>query len=197
MSPAARREYFDALASRWDAIPSPPGAGEGVRRFLASVVAPAHRRVLDVGCGTGLLAPGLLEGPRRVVELDFAFGMLAEDRRKHPDPRLAFVCADAARLPFRGACFDLVLCFGILPHLERPEQALRELLGVLRPGGRLAVGHLMGSEALNAFHASLDGPVNQDRLPAAGDLARLFEKLGARVVAAAEAADSYLVSVET
>jgi ubiquinone/menaquinone biosynthesis C-methylase UbiE len=196
MNPAAKRDYFNALAQRWDSIPQPPDAGERVGRFLANVVRPGDRRILDIGCGTGLLVSGLLDGPRRIVELDFAFEMLAGNKRKHADSRVGYVCADAARLPFRGACFDLVLCFGIVPHLERPEPALKELLGLLHPGGRLAVGHLMGSETLNAFHASLDGPVNRDHLPAAAELALMFENLGARVVTAAEAADSYLVSVE-
>ena len=196
MKPTARREYFNSLAPRWDNIPAPPDAGERVRRFLDGVVRPEHQRVLDIGCGTGLLVPGLLADSRRIVELDFAPGMLAENRRKHPGARVSHVCSDAEQLPFAGPCFDLVLCFGVLPHFERPAHALGELLGLLRPGGRLAVGHLMGSQALNAFHASLEGPVNRDQLPAAGELARLFEDLGARIVAAAETADSYLVSVE-
>lgn len=196
MGTAAKRDYFNALAAGWDGIPRPPDAELRVERFLKRAVRPGDRRVLDIGCGTGLLVSGLLNGARRVVELDFAFQMLAANRRKHLNAGVTFVCADAEKLPFRSGCFDLVLCFGILPHLERLEDALAGLLAILRPGGRLAAGHPMGSEALNAFHASLEGPVNRDRLPAAADLARRFENLGARVAEADEAPDSYLVIVE-
>ena len=56
-------------------------------------------------------------GAECVVEVDFAVEMLRENARKFADRRVSRVCADALRLPAASGAFDLVLCFGILPHL--------------------------------------------------------------------------------
>jgi ubiquinone/menaquinone biosynthesis C-methylase UbiE len=199
MSILAKRDYFNSLASRWDFLPSPPDAAERVGRFVRRVVRPADRLILDLGCGTGILVGPLLEAggsARQILEVDLAVEMLRQNKRKWTDRRVHGVCAEALRLPFREGSFDLLLCFGVVPHLGPIEAALESLLRYLRPGGTLAVGHLMGSEALNAFHGSLQGPVNQDKLPAAGALSSLLERLGALPLCAEEAPDWYLVEAE-
>jgi SAM-dependent methyltransferase len=180
-------------------LPCPPDAPAKVERFVRTVVRPGDRLVLDVGCGTGILLGCLLDmdgGCHRVIEVDVAEEMLRENRRKWAGERVERVCAEALRLPFLEGSFDLVLCFGILPHLGPAGPALAGLLRCLRPGGSLAVGHLMGSHALNAFHASLDGPVNQDQLLPADTLSAILEDLGASVLRAEERPDWYLLQAE-
>ncbi|HSW49261.1 MAG TPA: methyltransferase domain-containing protein, partial [Bryobacteraceae bacterium] len=99
-------------------------------------------------------------------------------------------------LPARSESFDLVLCFGILPHLEDSQEALKELLRVLRPGGALSVGHLAGSRELNAFHGSLNGPVAGDVLPESGALARALAVAGAVQIQTEEDLGWYFVRAE-
>jgi len=156
------------------------------------------RRVLDVGCGTGILLEALLEAcPQAdLTEMDLAEDMLKTNAAKWPEPRIHRVCADGARLPFAVACFDLVLCFGVLPHFEDLRGALGELRRVLRPGGALAVGHLMGSAELNALHRSLGGPVAGDVLPPSPELAAELSRLGMERIEAHETADGYFVRGE-
>ena len=103
------------------------------------------------------------------------------------------MCADARYPPFRESSFDLVLCINALPHLAPIHETLRRLIACLRPGGLLSVGHLMGSEVLNAFHASLGGPVAEDLLPDACDLAGTLASLGVQVVCQEEDPGWYLV----
>jgi 2-polyprenyl-3-methyl-5-hydroxy-6-metoxy-1,4-benzoquinol methylase len=196
MSNHAIRQHFNQLASQWDSLPGAEDTAARVERFVRAAAAPSDRLVLDVGCGTGILLNSLLDSDRRVVELDSAEQMLRENRRKWTDPRLRWVCGEALSLPLAAARFDAVLCFGVLPHLGAPEAALGHLLAHLRPGGALAIGHLMDSETLNAFHASLEGPVNRDHLVPARDLAVIIERLGARVLAAEEAPGWYFVRAE-
>ena len=74
--------------------------------------------------------------------------------------------------------------------------ALRQILRVLRPGGVICVGHLMGSSELNAFHGSLEGPVAVDFLPPAAALARMLKELGAVVIEAEETSEWYFVRAE-
>lgn len=195
-----KREWFDRLAAAWDSLPGQPQTAARAETFLRKIVDSRHARILDAGAGTGVLVEPLLrlpEPPELIVELDFAPGMLAENRRKHgAHPQVRMVCGDICAPPFPAAFFDAVIVFSALPHIENKKGALEALLRVLRPGGRLAVGHLMGSEALNAMHATIGGAVAEDRLPPARELAALCEQLGAKVAAAAESAEEYRVVAE-
>lgn len=195
-----KRAWFDELAPRWDALPGQPETAARVETFLRKVVGAGCARVVDAGAGTGVLVPALLALPRPpelIVELDFALAMLGENRRKHGRAGcVRWVCGDLCAPPLSEAGFDAVLCFSALPHVEDKPLALGRLLALLRPGGRLAVGHLMSSEALNAMHASIGGAVGQDRLPPARELARMCESLGARVVLAEENDAEYTVVAE-
>ena len=194
-----KRAYFNRLAADWDKLPSMEDAAAKVQRYVMQSAVRSGRRVLDVGCGTGILLAAVLErlpGVECVVELDFALEMLQRNARKFPDPRVRRVCADAMRLPAASGSFDLVLCFGILPHLKDGRAALEELLRVLRPGGALSVGHLAGSRELNAFHGSLDGPVSGDVLAASDVLARALTDCGAVRIETEEDPGWYFVRAE-
>lgn len=199
MSSTAKRQHFNELAPRWDQLPRPDDALPKVEEFVGRACRSNAARLLDVGCGTGVLLPYVLKASpliRCVVELDLAEEMLRENARKVPDPRVARICADAQTLPFSDASFDLVLCFGVLPHFADLQAGLDELWRVLRLSGRLAVGHLMGSAELNAFHQSMGEPVARDTLLPAESLAQMLRQLEATVVAAEEKPGWYFVEVQ-
>jgi ubiquinone/menaquinone biosynthesis C-methylase UbiE len=100
----------------------------------------AGQRVLDVACGTGVLAREAVKhvGPSGAVTgLDRNEGMLAVARREAPDVEWQLGRAEA--LPFDAATFDAVVSqFGLM-FFEDQTAALEEMWRVLRPGGRLAV----------------------------------------------------------
>jgi SAM-dependent methyltransferase len=192
-----KREFFNGLSARWDGFPSSPDTPEKLARFVSRAVPPSARRVLDAGCGTGILLDPLNAcgvALETVVELDAAELMLAQNRLKlEGQPGVSHVCADARSLPFPPASFDAVLCFNALPHLAPMPVALKGMLDCLRPAGLLSVGHLMGSECLNAFHAGTGGAVAHDHLPNAERLRALLAGMDAEVVCAEEASDWYFV----
>jgi demethylmenaquinone methyltransferase/2-methoxy-6-polyprenyl-1,4-benzoquinol methylase len=115
------------------------------RRIVARTLQPLlveGARILDVACGTGDLALALTSaGARRIVGLDFCRPMLEVARRKVEleSRAIPFVEGDALRLPFGDEAFDVVtIAFG-LRNLSGVSEGLRELLRVLKPGGRVAV----------------------------------------------------------
>jgi ubiquinone/menaquinone biosynthesis C-methylase UbiE len=196
MSTTSKRRHFNELAPRWDQLPGPSDEFHKVEEFVVRASQASAMQILDVGSGTGILLPYLLRAcPQAtcVVELDFAEEMLRENARKVRDQHVARLCADAQALPFPDGCFDLVLCFAVLPHLVDLEAALKELSRVLCPSGGFAVGHLMGSAELNALHHSLGEPIAHDTLPPAESLAQKLCQLGATVLAAEERPGWYFV----
>ncbi|RJG09128.1 methyltransferase domain-containing protein [Pseudomonas cavernicola] len=110
------------------------------RRVAAEAGIEPGERVLDVACGTGVLACAAAEivGPGgAVVGLDPNEEMLAVARRK--SARVEWQVGRAEALPFPDESFDAVVSqFGFM-FFEDRRAALREMLRVLRPGGRLAV----------------------------------------------------------
>lgn len=121
-------------------------------------------RVLDVACGTGVLACAAAEmaGPKgSVVGLDPNVDMLSVARRKNT--RIEWSEGRAEALPFPDGSFDAVVSqFGLMFFDDRPA-ALSEMMRVLRSGGRLAVavcdslGHSPGYDTLAKLLQSLFG----------------------------------------
>jgi ubiquinone/menaquinone biosynthesis C-methylase UbiE len=96
--------------------------------------------ILDAGAGTGNVTRLLAVPGARVIGIDFCEPALVQCRRKVPTAELRQ--ADMTQpLPFESASFDKVACSVTLHFLapDRQPFALRELLRVLRPGGRLAL----------------------------------------------------------
>jgi len=125
--------FYDApLVQRLTYRPEQDAVLDGLRQAT-------HGRVLDVGCGTGLLAARLgreLPGTS-VVGCDFSRGMLAQASRNARQASL--VQGSAVALPFRPASFEAVVSTEAFHWFPDQDAALRELYRVLVPGGRLFV----------------------------------------------------------
>ena len=91
-------------------------------------------RIGEFGCGQSLFYDALREYDPSPVFLDISMNAL---RTIDYGLRLR---ADLARLPFRAAVFDRILCIGVLHHLPERAPSFREIARVLRPGGRLILG---------------------------------------------------------
>ena len=123
---AARGDYHRTLDPSWDYYPTYLAKLDAVRAYLNAL--PADARVLDAGCGEGVL----------VDEYAARLHITGVDAHYVSD---RVTSASLTALPFPGASFDRALCLDVLEHLAYEEQprALAELFRVLRPGGELLV----------------------------------------------------------
>ena len=140
---------FDRLTPLFDSVAAVAVRDHAIKRRVISHAEIADgERVLDIGCGTGTLAiraaraaPGV-----SVTGLDADETILARARRKAADASLdiEFDQGMADSLPYPDASFDLVLSTLFFHHLpdETKHETARELVRVLRPGGRFVVGDL-------------------------------------------------------
>lgn len=161
---------------------------DAVRRHL-----PPQGRILDVGCGSALVADRIVDLPAYYLGLDFGGHHIRYAATKYTDRdgplRASFVRGDGQRLPVADASVDVVVLSEVIEHLVQPELAVWEVARVLRPGGVLVmttnnaselplkspISHLFAwlEKAVGATHPRLISlrpwvwpwPVDRDLLP--------------------------------
>lgn len=129
---------FDGVAKRYDLTNTVISIGQDRYWRWATRHALALRpgeRVLDLAAGTGVSTVDLAKSGAWVVAADFSQGMLAAGRHR----KVPMVAADAMALPFEDESFDAVTIAYGLRNVADPDLALREMLRVTKPGGRLVV----------------------------------------------------------
>ena len=131
---------FDGVAARYDIVNDVLALGQTRvwRNMVVRAINPQPGdRILDLAAGTGTSSAPFAERGAEVVPCDFSLGMLEVGKRRQPS--LPFVAGDALNLPFRDNAFDAVtISFG-LRNVQDTERALREMLRVTKPGGKIVV----------------------------------------------------------
>ena len=151
-----------------------PGFFAPAAEALVELVAPEPgERVLDVACGTGVVARQA--APRvgaagRVVGLDLNEGMLHVARSVAADirPPIEWRRADAADMPLADAEFDVALCQQALQFMPDAATVLAEMHRVLAPGGRMALSVCRSIEFAPAYVA-LAGVLRRHLGPGIGE----------------------------
>ncbi len=136
-SAAVQRRLWSADPEGWAAF-SEPHTRPLFLAVLDAVGAGPGTRLLDLGCGTGLLPAFAHDRGAEVVGLDIAPALLAVADRLVPEVELHV--ADLQRLPFPDASFDAVTGVNAFQFAADPVAAIAEAARVLKPGGRLGVG---------------------------------------------------------
>lgn len=95
-----------------------------------------HHRVLEVGCGTGLLTKELTRSGAKVFSLDISQDLLKLAKDKAGDEKIVFFCSSAYELGFKENAFDYVVGMSVLHHLDI-DKALKEFSRVLKDGGKI------------------------------------------------------------
>jgi SAM-dependent methyltransferase len=134
------RQLFDTKASTWSAKYAPGGRLTGRLKCFATVLsyhAPATGKVLDLGCGTGVMAIAAAAAGMQATGCDISPEMLERAMAADPAGAVDWVQLDPGWrvLPFAHETFDAVVAASVMEYVDDPTAVLRECYRVLRPGG--------------------------------------------------------------
>ncbi len=172
------KSYFNQLAEKWDRNPIEPEKDFQLMRMLNRLKIRPDACILDAGCGTGRLfhlIGKIISATTPFYAMDNAFQMAQQARGKRV-LNMYPLCGDAQRLPFKDDQFEVILAFGLFPHIQDKKIALSEFRRVLKRDGKLVIFHLKGSQALNAFHQQIGGIVGDHYLPPLPEMKSLFQE---------------------
>jgi SAM-dependent methyltransferase len=125
-------ERYELFMGRWSTRLAP--------LFLNFVGINGAQRILDIGCGTGVLTRAVLAAGEtsNVTGVDPAESFVSYARQTVSDPRTEFRVASVEWLPFPDRTFDATLGLLVLQEFEQPVRATAEMARVTRPEGKVA-----------------------------------------------------------
>ena len=94
--------------------------------------------VLDIGCGSGVMARKCFEKGGTVIGMDLNYRSVEYAISKNI-PKSSFIIADAQHLPFKQDVFDIIVCGEIIEHLQNPDKMVSDALKTLKPGGNVCI----------------------------------------------------------
>src|SRR5678815_3367273 len=144
-------DYFESTAAYWKTLYSDDGLLSTIYQdrhnaalgWIQDLNLAPSARILEVGCGAGLVTSALARNGYTVDALDSTMAMLQMTRnhgvRDSVQDRIRTYSADVHALPFQAQTFDLVIAIGVIPWLHSERMALREMRRVLKGDGYLLV----------------------------------------------------------
>ncbi len=136
------KPYFDDVAGDWDSMRSGFFSTEVRDRALAEAGVQAGEVAADIGAGSGFVTEALLTAGVQVIAVDQSEAMLAVLADKFAGQPVACQVGESEALPIEDAGVRYTFANMYLHHVERPAEAIREMVRVLQPGGKLVITDL-------------------------------------------------------
>jgi len=137
------KDYFEKVAPQWDKLRE-NFFSKAVREKAFQVAEIEQNKLAaDIGAGTGFITEGLIEKGLRVIVVDQSEAMLTEMRRKFASFKgIDYRVGEVASLPIFENAVDYVFANMCLHHVELPLVAIKEMVRILKPGGKLIITDL-------------------------------------------------------
>jgi 2-polyprenyl-3-methyl-5-hydroxy-6-metoxy-1,4-benzoquinol methylase len=124
---------------------------ETVQAFLKGIGVDS---ILDIGCGDGSISLPLLNARTRLTLVDLSESMLAIARSRIPShvfQNVEIVNGDFLTAQLGAHSYDLILCIGVLAHVDSPSATIDEIIRLLRPGGMVVVENTDSRHPISHF----------------------------------------------
>jgi demethylmenaquinone methyltransferase/2-methoxy-6-polyprenyl-1,4-benzoquinol methylase len=177
------RMFFNSRAEIWDDITN--HNPKKIRFLLNKLALNPNSSILDVGTGTGILIPFLLETTNNtgyITAIDLSEKMIDKAKEKFANLPINFIVGDATQYNFLQNSFDAIICYSVFPHFIDPLQTIKKLATLLKENGQLIVCHSECKEKIDSRHREIKNKLISHGLPAVDETALLFKKAGLLVI---------------
>lgn len=194
---AEQLEFFNKAAKDWDANET-KSTPVKINRILDEIGISVGAKILDLGTGTGVLIPYLVDrvgNNGKVKGIDISDGMLSRAKEKYASlvSYELFEKKDFEKEEIDGI-YDIILLYCVYPHLSEPLATLRRLLDCnLAQKGKIIVAFPADEKFINGIHG--DRKIESDLLPSASELSSYFSKNGFNSRVISETGESYIVEI--
>ncbi len=169
-------QFFDRRASDWDSLHRRQDF-ETIERVFSRISITKEDYILDVGAGTGILAPYLIETGCRFTALDLSGKMLEMYRKKFPSALTVQGDYEKDDL-FADNSFTKIIIYNSFPHFTNPFLVFEKAHAHLAEGGGLIIFQSMNRLALDQKHRSVGGTVARHSLYPDADLLTALSHAG-------------------
>ena len=142
--------YASAFGDQWNRFPRtqldshtglPLSEDRLARCMRGHLPQVAGKRVLEAGSGAGRFTEVLLKHGALVDSFDYSSAVEANAANNGTSDRLTLAQGDIRKPPFPAGSYDYVVCLGVIQHTPDPEESIRSLWRMVKPGGRLVIDH--------------------------------------------------------
>lgn len=142
--------YCDDFGAQWNIFPKTQldsftgfnhSEARLVRCMRVNLASVKGKKVLEAGSGAGRFTEILLKHGAIVHSFDYSNAVEANAKNNGAHENLVLVQADIRKIPFSKASYDYVICLGVLQHTPNPEESIKCLWEMVRPGGALVIDH--------------------------------------------------------
>ena len=134
------KKYFDEVAHKWDEMRESLFSEEVREKAFSMAGVKAGETAADIGAGTGFVTEGLIHKGLKVIAIDQSEAMLEEMRKKFAGAKgIEYRVGEAEKLPVPDSTVDYAFANMYLHHVEIPLEAIKEMVRILKPGGKLVI----------------------------------------------------------
>lgn len=189
-----QREFFNSMAEKWDSFCKHDN--KKIIEILNLLEIKPSDKVLDVGTGTGILIPFLLERVGKggeVCAVDISEKMIEVAMKKYAASNLTFKNEDILDCDLNTRYYDKVVCYSMFPHFEDKKKAIEKLRKYLKKNGKLIICHSQSREAINNLHKDSSIVVEKDILPKMEILENYFIGANYKVLKKVDSEEMFVV----
>lgn len=190
---SSEQQFFDHIAKEWDDIRALDNLK--LDKLIQKIDFRKSDRVLDVGCGTGVLVPFIklqIGDSGSIIALDFSSEMIqrAADKYQHLKG-IRFQVCDIMEYQHKNE-FEKIVCLNFFPHVQDKIGFIKKMRTMLSDKGYLVIMHDISRQAVNGIHQECEA-VKNDCLPEVNVLTQLLVAEGWGIIEAIDDGEIYFV----